>query len=48
MENQFVTKKQIEEAAERIKDYKHVTPLLTCDSINKEAGCTIYFKCENF
>lgn len=43
-----VTKELMLKAAERIKPYKHVTPLLTCQSIDKEAGCNIYFKCENF
>ena len=49
MENiDIPTKQDIEETYERIKEYKHITPLLTGQSINEEAGCKIYFKCENF
>jgi threonine dehydratase len=38
----------IEQAHERIKNYIHETPVQTCTSINEEAGCEIFFKCENF
>lgn len=38
----------IKKAADRIKPYAHKTPILTCSSLDKLAGATIYFKCENF
>jgi len=34
--------------AERIAVYIRHTPLMSCESINKMAGCEITFKCENF
>ncbi|MEK6780963.1 MAG: pyridoxal-phosphate dependent enzyme [Bacteroidota bacterium] len=42
------SKSGIEQAHERIKPYIHHTPVLTSGSINEIAGCSIYFKCENF
>lgn len=44
----MINKSDIEQAHERIKPYIHHTPVLTSGSINELAGCTIYFKCENF
>lgn len=44
----MITKQDIEQAHERIKPYVHRTPVLTSQSINAIAGCSIYFKCENF
>ena len=44
----MIKKSDIEQAHERIKPYIHHTPVLTSGSINEMAGCTIYFKCENF
>lgn len=38
----------IQLAHERIHIHIHHTPLLSCSAINKIAGCTIFFKCENF
>jgi threonine dehydratase len=38
----------IQAASERIKDYVHWTPLLTSRTIDKIAGCQLFFKCENF
>lgn len=35
-------------AADRIKNYIHHTPLLTCETINQLHGCDIVFKCEHF
>ncbi|KAL2631958.1 hypothetical protein R1flu_016644 [Riccia fluitans] len=35
-------------ARARIQPYAHVTPVLTCSSINAEAGRNLHFKCENF
>jgi threonine dehydratase len=43
-----ITKQAIMEAHERIKPYVHRTPILTSESINVIAGCSIFFKCENF
>ena len=37
----------IEQAAERIADYVHRTPVMTSELVNTEAGCEILFKCEN-
>ncbi len=31
-----------------IEPYIHRTPILTSESINRIAGCQLYFKCENF
>lgn len=44
----MITQHTIEQAHERIKPYVHHTPVLTSDSINTIAGCSIFFKCENF
>ena len=41
-------KSDIIDAAERISGYVHQTPLLTSRLINQIAGCSLYFKCENF
>lgn len=38
----------IREAAERIRDHAHRTPVLTSRSFNRMMGATVYFKCENF
>ncbi|MCA6078411.1 pyridoxal-phosphate dependent enzyme [Fulvivirga sedimenti] len=38
----------IVEAHDRIRNYIHRTPILTCQQIDDIAGCEIYFKCENF
>ncbi len=42
------TQQDIEQAHERIRPYVHNTPILTSESINKLAGCSLFFKCENF
>ncbi|HLN52611.1 MAG TPA: pyridoxal-phosphate dependent enzyme [Lentimicrobium sp.] len=39
---------EINQAADRIRPYLHVTPVLTSNAINSIAGCSIFFKCENF
>ncbi len=44
----IITLEDIETAHKRIAPYIHCTPVLTSKSINKIAGCEIYFKCENF
>ena len=46
--NAIPNKAAIEAAHERIKNYIHQTPILTSASIDAEAGCSIFFKCENF
>lgn len=38
----------IREAHDRIKQYIHRTPVLTCQSINTLSGASVFFKCENF
>jgi threonine dehydratase len=48
MDNSLITKTTIEEAHKRIKSFIHRTPVLTCASIDDVAGCTIFFKSENF
>ncbi|MBL4709240.1 MAG: pyridoxal-phosphate dependent enzyme [Flavobacteriales bacterium] len=39
---------EINKAHERIRPYIHQTPVLTSQAIDKIAGCSIHFKCENF
>jgi len=46
--NSTPTKESIAEAHERIKPFIHHTPVLTSTGINEIAGCSIFFKCENF
>jgi threonine dehydratase len=41
------TPADVDEAAERIRESIHHTPVCTSQSINKIAGAEIYFKCEN-
>lgn len=41
-------KQTITEAHERIKPYVSHTPVMTSQSINERAGCSVFFKCENF
>jgi threonine dehydratase len=43
-----ITKQTITDAHERIKPYVHRTPVMTSESINEIAGCSIFFKPENF
>ena len=47
MEN-IPTLTEIHRAAQRIKPYIHCTPILTCETLNKMTGRTLYWKCENF
>ena len=44
----MITKETIQEAHERIKPYIHCTPVLTSERLNEIAGCSLFFKCENF
>ena len=48
MDNRVITKATIEEAHKRIKPFIYRTSILTNESIDNIAGCSIYFKCENF
>lgn len=43
-----ITPSDLEQAHDRIKPHIHHTPVMTSQSINAIAGCSIYFKCENF
>ncbi len=44
----MITAANILEAHEKIKPYIHRTPVMTSESLNRLAGCSLYFKCENF
>ncbi|MDZ4714049.1 MAG: pyridoxal-phosphate dependent enzyme [Cytophagales bacterium] len=41
-------KQSIAAAHDRIKSFIHRTPVMTSESIDALAGCTVLFKCENF
>lgn len=41
-------KEQLNKIADHLKPYIHRTPVLTSSSLNKIAGCDLFFKCENF
>lgn len=43
-----ITQQTITEAHERIKSFVHRTPVMTSERINEIAGCSVFFKCENF
>ena len=38
----------IKSAHDRISNYIHNTPVLTCENINEETKSSIFFKCDNF
>lgn len=38
----------IYQAAQRIKPYIHLTPVLTNESLNQKVGAQVFLKCENF
>jgi threonine dehydratase len=42
------TKETIEQAYIRIATYIHRTPVMKSSSLDKAAGCELFFKCENF
>jgi len=44
----MITQQTITEAHDRIRNYIHQTPVLTSTSLDEIAGCSMYFKCENF
>jgi len=43
-----IRRNDIEAAHTRVAPYIHRTPVLTCRSIDALAGCSLFFKCENF
>lgn len=43
-----VTIEDVRRAAGRIAGVAHRTPVMTSRSVDAEAGCRVYFKCENF
>ena len=42
------TLNEIKQTAELVNKYAHRTPVMTSKTINKMAGCELFFKCENF
>lgn len=46
-QREVITKKDIEQAHNRIETYVLRTPVITNDGIDELAGCQIFFKCEN-
>lgn len=46
--NLAVTYHDIENAAVRLKNIAHRTPVLTSSQANKKCGAQVFFKCENF
>lgn len=42
-----VTLTDIRQAAERIRPYAHRTPVLTCESLDRQVRARVYLKCEN-
>lgn len=44
----MITQQTITEAHNRIKPFIHQTPVLTSTSLDEIAGCSLFFKCENF
>jgi threonine dehydratase len=44
----MILQEDIIQAHLRIKPFIHRTPVLTSERLNKEAGCDLFFKCENF
>lgn len=44
----MITQQTITEAFNRIKPFIHQTPVMTSASLDEQAGCSLYFKCENF
>lgn len=44
----MITKDDLQNAYNRVKDHIHNTPVLTSSYINELSGASVYFKCENF
>ncbi len=47
-ESILLSRRDIEQAQERIRPYAHRTPVLTSSTFNQRFSAEIYFKCENF
>jgi len=41
------TIEDVKNAADRIRNYVHRTPVMTCQTLDRIAGATLFFKCEN-
>jgi len=48
LESPVIGLKEIKEAAERIEPHAHITPVLTCSTLDGMTGAELFFKCENF
>lgn len=48
MLDRIPTLEDIQGSAQRIASFIHRTPVLTCHSLNKLSGASLFFKCENF
>ncbi len=46
--DQQPTLNDIRDAYQRIRNYVHKTPVLTCTALNEMVGARLFFKCENF
>ena len=44
----MVNYNDIESAHNRISNFIHNTPILTCENINLESNAKLFFKCDNF
>jgi len=44
----LIDKSTIENAADRIREYIHHTPVFTSENLNTHLGAALFFKCENF
>ena len=42
------SRKEVQDARERVRPYVHNTPVITSRLIDELSGAVIYFKCENF
>lgn len=43
-----ISYRAIEQAAARLADHAHITPVLTSRTVNDRTGAQVFFKCENF
>lgn len=48
MKSEMPTLADVQEAATRIRQRIHRTPVLTCSAIDRMTGSRLFFKCENF
>jgi threonine dehydratase len=42
------TREDILDTAQAIRPLIHRTPVLTCETLNRMSGASLFFKCENF